>query len=351
MGRTKRRSRQYTNAAERAEVIARAEADVAAARPTWEPPPPAAWDVPRLYPSRANGGPAECVIPACHRLRERGDRSGYCRGHAAHYRRPDPPLIEVQKHLRALHAAGAQSREIADAAGVARRTVSRTLNARPEARVGMAVRWALVGVGGEVIGTVPRWRAVRRARSMIAAGASLAELAERAGWHEKTLTLYLAAPYAGRVSRASFEGLDEAWHEAEGRPVRPPADDVLPWMVRRQWPVPAAWDDIDEPEDDPDPGVTLGPGEYLAGLAVIRRVTDHHGLYLGAHFTGRSGTWTTDLLRPVRRNGVRSTALDVAVSAATPEHDRLSTRAADQRRRAVNGDGVRDGAALEAASA
>lgn len=348
---TKRPSRRHTDAAERAEVIARAEADVAAARPVWEPPPPAAWDVPRLYTSRANGGPAECVIPACTRLRERGDRSGYCRGHAAHYRRPDPPLIEVQQHLRALQAAGALSREIADAAGVARRTVSRTLAARPEARVGMAVRWALVGVGGEVIGTVPRWRAVRRARSLIAAGASLAELAERAGWHEKTLTLYLAAPYVGRVSRAAFEGLDEAWHEAEGRPVRPPADDVLPWMVQRQWPVPAAWDDIDAPDDDPDPGVTLGPDDYLAGLAVIRRVTDHHGLYLGAHFTGRSGSWTAELLRPVRRSGVRSTALDMAVSAATPEHDRLSTRAADQRRREVTRGAVGTGNAVAEAAA
>lgn len=348
---TKRPSRRYTDAAERAEVIARAEADVAAARPMWEPPPPAAWDVPRLYTSRANGGPAECVIPACQRLREKGDRSGYCRGHAAHYRRPDPPLVEVQQHLRALHAAGAQSREIADAAGVARRTVSRTLNARPEARVGMAVRWALVGVGGEVIGTVPRWRAVRRARSLIAAGASLADVSERAGWHEQTLTMYLAAPYVGRVSRAAFDGLDEAWREAEGRPVRPPADDVPPWMVQRQWPVPAAWDDIDAPDDDPDPGVTLGPDDYLAGLAVIRRVTAHHGLYLGAHFTGRSGSWTADLLRPVRRSGVRSTALDVAVSAATPEHDRLSTRAADQRRREVARCAVGDGNAVAEAAA
>ena len=348
---TKRPSRPYTDAAEREAVKARAAADVAAARPVREPPPPAAWDVPRLYTSRANGGPAECVIPACQRLREMGDRSGYCRGHAAHYRRPDPPLIEVQQHLRALHAAGALSREIADAAGVARRTVSRTLNARPEARVGMAVRWALVGVGGEVIGTVPRWRAVRRARSLIAAGASLAELAERAGWHEKTLTLYLAAPYAGRVSRAAFDGLDEAWREAEGRPVRPPADDVLPWMVLRQWPTPAAWDDIDAPEDDPDPGVVLGPGDYLAGLPVIRRVTEHHGLYLGAHFTGRSGSWTGDLLKPVRPFGVRSTALDMAVSAATPEHDRLSTRAADQRRREVTRGAVGNGNAVAEAAA
>ena len=69
-----------------------------------------------------------------------------------------------------------------------------------------------------------------------------------------------------------------------------------------------------------------------------------------AEFTGSTPAWLGGVVATPRRAAVTSTVYNLAVSAARAEFDRLAARR-KYARRAVSGDGVRDGAALEAASA
>lgn len=346
MGRTKRHSDEY-----RAAASARAAADVDAARNLVYAPIPERRPAPTLYPSWRQGGARECLRPTCARIRDIGDRSGYCPIHSLVHRWPDPTIPEVQAYLDELVAAGARIEDIARAAGVAASTVNRLRAAAPTARVGTFVRWSIIGLDpAEAVRTVPRWRVSRRMRALVAAGWGIGELVDLTGVNEATVRVWLAEPSAGRVTMEKARPLLDAWPELEASPVRPLNRHLSRWMVARKWQVPAAWDDIDAPDCDPTPQIVIPKGERLPSLRVLRKVAEHHGIGYGSEFTGSTPNWFGGVIAAPRRAAVVSTVYDLAVSAARAEFDRLAARRQVERR-AVNGVGVRDGAALETASA
>lgn len=323
----------------RREVRARAAADLHAARYLRGSVAPEQWDVPTLYPSWQQGGFRECIRPTCTRIRDIGDRTGYCPPHSARYRRPDPTIEQVQQHIDGLLAAGATTGSIAAAAGVARSTIRAITLAGPDSLTGTSVRWRVVGIDpAAALTKVPRWRINRRLRSMIAAGVGMGELVQMTGLNDSTLRTYIAEPNPGFVTRRAGDRIFAAWHEVESRPVRPLDRHLDPWMVQREWPVPAEWDDIDAPDNDPTPNVWITPETRLPSLHVLQRVAEHHGVFLAARFTGSPKGWLETVLDPRRDEPIRSRDYDLALSGTRAEYERLMGRRKRDRMLAAGGE-------------
>lgn len=310
-----------------------------------------------MYPSWQQGGFRECIRPSCTRIRDIGDRTGYCPPHSSRYRVPDPTVPEVQEYIERLIAAGASAESIAKAAKISYTTVRELRSAAPDSGYGMFVKWSIVGVDPEeAIWHVPRWRVSRRLRSLVAAGVQIQEIDAFTGFDPSTTRSFLSEPRSGHVSIEMAQPVFDLWDMMEGQPVRPYGRSIRLWMRERQWPVPAAWDDIDAPDCDPTPNVVIPPETALPSLSMMRSLVDHHGMMLASRFTGQTAAWLRDVVAEQRSVEIKSLDFDVAVSAMRREHQRLAARRRDARRRDARrrrevGHGVGDAAAVPFPSA
>lgn len=106
----------------------------------------------------------------------------------------------------------------------------------------------------------PRWQAARRVRALLAHGYTPREVADAAGieWLEVAwLTEERRAP---TVSRATLTRLIVAYGPMSGRPLTGDTRDMLRGEARRRgWFPPAAYDDIDDPDERPRRTPTVVP--------------------------------------------------------------------------------------------
>lgn len=160
------------------------------------------------------------------------------------------------------------------------------------------------------------------------------------------LARMLVDPYAGTVTRSTWESINRAWETLGGAPVRLQR---ISWMREREWPVPAEWDNIDDPEENPFRNVVVAPGPTLPGSYLLRTVVEEHGLPFAARLTGYTKNWIRGTLA-VPHEPRRSDDLDMAFSRCSAEYGRIcfNRRAAAKE---VRDEGVGDGASSASAAA
>jgi lambda repressor-like predicted transcriptional regulator len=154
----------------------------------------------------------------------------------------------VATHVRSLLDAGWDRQQIADTAGVSRKTVFNVLNSTaPTVQRGTAE--ALLALRPE---NAPAWRpaigAMRRVRALSAMGWPLWWTAERAGISETGLR-DICSGRTKTVSRARFDAIDRVYRTYAMR--IGPSDAARTAARAKQWATAAAWNDIDDPTDRP----------------------------------------------------------------------------------------------------
>lgn len=154
----------------------------------------------------------------------------------------------VAAHVRVLLDAKWDRQEIAEAAGVSRKTVFNVLNSRA-ATVQITTARALLKVRPE---EAPSWRpalgAMRRVRALSAMGWPLWWTAERAGLSETGIR-DICSGRTRVVSRARFEAIDRVYRTHAMKVG--PSDAARNTARAKQWVTAAAWNDIDDPKDRP----------------------------------------------------------------------------------------------------
>jgi hypothetical protein len=154
----------------------------------------------------------------------------------------------VAAHVRLLLAAKWDRQTIADTAGVSRKTVFNVLNST-RANVQIGTAQALLKLRPE---DAPSWRpafgAMRRVRALSAMGWPLWWTAEQAGLSETGIR-DICSGRTQMVSRERFDAIDRVYR---AHAMRLGPSDVARTVARaKHWATAAAWNDIDDPNDQP----------------------------------------------------------------------------------------------------
>lgn len=154
----------------------------------------------------------------------------------------------VAAHVRALLAAKWDRQEIADTAGVSRKTVFNVLNSTmPTMQIGTAQ--ALLKLRPE---DAPSWRAalgaMRRLRALSAMGWPLWWSAQQAGLSDTGIR-DICSGRTQMVSRDRFDAIDRVYR-AHAMQIGP-SEAARTTARAKQWVTAAAWNDIDDPTDTP----------------------------------------------------------------------------------------------------
>lgn len=119
---------------------------------------------------------------------------------------------------------------------------------------------------------IPTWRATRRLRALRAAGHSLADIAAGSGVSPDIIRQVCQQRH-DTIPQANFQMLDDYYQRVEGKPVRPARHNV----AIAGWKTPAAWDDIDDPDESElaqkEPKRLPVTDEHAA---ILREVTDNY---------------------------------------------------------------------------
>lgn len=311
---------------------------------------PASWPTPTPAPPSFTaprfGGDPECRRATCIRRRLPSDRTGYCERHVEAILGPPPTVEEVRRYLQALVDAGARRADITRAGNLGTHTVRRIMWGERQ-RVTRPTAQAILAIDpAEVISAIPKWRASRRARSLMAAGHSTEEVMAAGGLSGGRLARLLVDPYAGTVTRSTWESVNKAWETLGGEPVRLQRSS---WMREREWPVPAEWDNIDDPEEERFRNVVVAPASTLPGSYLLRTVVEERGLPFAARLSGYTKNWIRGTLA-VPHEPRRSNDLDMAFSRCSAEYGRISYGRSVAAKE-VRDEGVGDGAPSAAAAA
>lgn len=162
-------------------------------------------------------------------------------------------------HARALVAAGWSRRQIADAAHVshgAARTI--TEGRYPTTRADIAQRILALPITAPPVGDgrfTPATGTVRRLRALMVIGHTLADIAKATGIHRGNLG-QIARWAPDQVETRTARAVATAYRQMSTRPgtaVRPGASTrARNIATSNNWHGPLAWDDIDNPDEQPD---------------------------------------------------------------------------------------------------
>ena len=159
--------------------------------------------------------------------------------------RPHPPrrqIVPIPARVAELIEAGWTSRSIAMAAGVAPSTLH---DAITTGKVTAPTARRLMAADMDAAPRQPAWRATRRMRALVAAGVPIDTLAAEVGTTRPHFHEILHGK-TEQIHRDLFAAIDRVWRARENNPVTEPP----PWVIAREWAVPWAWDDIDDPATD-----------------------------------------------------------------------------------------------------
>lgn len=182
-----------------------------------------------------------------------------------------PTLVDgapVVAHVERLMSAGLSRRQVAHAAGVTESTLAALMIGktrrihRERAAALLAVRLPVTPIGVQ-----------RRARALIAAGWTRADLARILGLTPRRVASYLSDTVPGIVWPVTVDRITTAYRDLWRGPEHPsPAS--LRWAARLGWATAAAWDDdrIDDPRARPSGAGR--PAKRLRGQELVDHILD-----------------------------------------------------------------------------
>ncbi|MER7046728.1 hypothetical protein [Streptomyces jumonjinensis] len=210
-------------------------------------------------------------------LPDHGTRACYLRGcrrtecSTAHYRymkrrRLDAlagkprrtPAVQTRAHAERLRAAGWSQAQIARAADIHHRIISAIIAGQPTVARHTALAILTISIGpppADLRDTDPTGT-IRRVRALVAIGWPLAQLAPQLGLHQSAL---------GRLARGHHPMVRAATAERVAREYRRlaripgPSTHARSIARRNGWLSPMAWDDIDDPDTQPETDMQSGP--------------------------------------------------------------------------------------------
>lgn len=202
-------------------------------------------------------------------------------------RYPQQPTAVVQTHINWLLAAGMTRQAISDDTGVSPRTIHNIIHNRHPHVKGSTAALLLATRPRPVTdrGRVPALGTVRRLQSLVAYGYSIEHIAHLTGLGMR----HLFDLAAGRCTAVSIRVRNTVANVFEKHSTTPgPSDLARATGRKRGWHVPAAWDDIDDPNSRPQRGYTSRPdrlskvlaGRVLRGEASIRILNDRERVEL-----------------------------------------------------------------------
>lgn len=160
----------------------------------------------------------------------------------------------VKAHLAQLRAAGVGKRTIAQRAGVAQTVVNRLIgidHSKPARRVhpDTARKLLAVTIDDHADGTfIPSTGATRRIQALVSIGWTQTELGRRIGWTTANLNR-ITLGQVDNITRATYKLINDLYDELSMRPG--PSQRARNLAARRSWAPPLAWDDIDNPNEQP----------------------------------------------------------------------------------------------------
>lgn len=158
------------------------------------------------------------------------------------------PTAPVIQHIHALKKAGWTNPEIADTAGVDRRTVYNILHAYV-AQVHQRTAAAILALRpDDVPNRVPSLGTRRRMEALAVMGWPLAHIGREAGIHG-TQVAELMAGRRKRIPRAQAEAVARIFRRRWMKPG--PSQAARTIAARNGWVSALAWNDIDDPEETP----------------------------------------------------------------------------------------------------
>lgn len=158
------------------------------------------------------------------------------------------PTDRITGHIRLLHQAGWTNVEIADTAGVDRRTVHNILTGyvatvhRPTAAAILALK------PEDVPNRVPAIGPMRRIQALAVMGWPIAHTGDAAGMRGTQVT-ELMAGRRKRIPREQAEAIDRIFRKRCMQPGPSPRTRTI--AARNGWVSALAWDDIDDPNEKP----------------------------------------------------------------------------------------------------
>lgn len=191
----------------------------------------------------------KCARTRCKRPAVRGAGHKLC-GFHAHVAGAENPRVDAgpARHwAQTLANDGWTVHLIAAQAGVSRDTVKHLISGRFK-QVRESTERAILSVSKQdhTKGWVAAWPYTRRVQSLQAAGWSQKDLEKMLGIDQTTISA-LSLGRKQFVSPQVAEAITEWWDALAHRPVGEPTFTAR----RRNWPVPMAWRDIDDPDDRP----------------------------------------------------------------------------------------------------
>ncbi|MEJ6549880.1 hypothetical protein PQI66_10020 [Corynebacterium sp. USCH3] len=226
-----------------------------------------------LDPLTALQQPAEsvCARPGCARRAWHANNT-YCQPHAhalglLHHRVPAAP---IRAHVQACIDAGATMQAIADDTGAGYTSVHRLIRGT-STTLRRATAEKLRRATPDMTGLVPILGTRRRLRAWRAAGWTTREIQEATGIPAWTVQEIVSDQCRiSTVSRTRHQTVAAAF-ATETQQVRRPADRRI---TRKGWPLPAEWDNPDNPDENPAILRTAYADDYRPALD---HIIAHHG--------------------------------------------------------------------------
>lgn len=225
--------------------------------------------------------------------------------HRGQRRRTD--AAQARHHIERLHAAGWTQAQIARAAGLAHRTIGCITAGAPTIsnRTALAILSVPIGPAPADTRDVDATGTVRRVRALVAIGWPIAHLAPRFGMYDTALGNIARGQLAHvRATTADVVALE---YRVLSR-IPGPSQRARNEASKKGWHGPAAWDDIDNPDEQPDVDqpTTLEPNRDE--LAAIRRAEIAHLLAFNLSHTeiatrlGMAEGYVRDIARSIRND-------------------------------------------------
>lgn len=191
-----------------------------------------------------------CKRENCHRQAERSASHGYCRSHALVFKATNPRVgtTEVVDRINRLVSEGWSLADIARCAGVHEQTVS-SLHRGLYQHVRLNTVRKIMSATGDNRLSVDAEPTDRRLRALQAAGYNQPELERITGVDQTTISV-LSHGRRPNCLKSAADTVHAVYEVLSAQPVGEPTHTA---RVNR-WPVPMAWFDIDDPEEQP--GVT-----------------------------------------------------------------------------------------------
>ena len=171
---------------------------------------------------------------------------GYCYKHAKLTQQPDPTRAECQHIIDQLHELGYTDRGMAIDTGVYHDTIFRFTSGKIDHFRRPTLDKLQALLDNPTPKFVPAWPYTRRIQALLAIGITVKEIAEACETDGRRIRAIATGEYP-KVSRDLADTIRDYYETASLQPIKQPA----PAYAARNWPYPAAWDDIDNPDEQP----------------------------------------------------------------------------------------------------